>query len=286
MNLPERFSTTFQERWENFRQQLKTCRGEFSETAVHDLRVATRRLVACLEMAYALDPHPLTKKTQRALKEQIDQLDGLRDCQVMLVEISSSMKDHPEIAPLQPYLLAREQRLLRKARKQVGEIKLSKTNKRMEKILARLAKHLARPETAVELLQAVDRVHATMSKRFARIDAAQPGTIHRVRLSFKKFRYMVEILHPVLPEFPANQLKRMHGYQSMMGEVQDAESFIALLDQVHTKDPSFDPEPARRYFEQLRAQRITTYLDDKGELLVFWRPAAGQPFPWQNQSLS
>ena len=25
----------------------------------------------------------------------------------------------------------------------------------------------------------------------------------------------------------------------------------------------------------------SAYLDDKGELLVFWRPAPDQPFPWQ-----
>ena len=33
-------------RWKNYRSQYKTCRIEFSEEAVHDLRVTARRLLA------------------------------------------------------------------------------------------------------------------------------------------------------------------------------------------------------------------------------------------------
>jgi CHAD domain-containing protein len=96
------FLLTFQDRWEKFGLQLETCRGEFSEAAVHDLRVAARRLMACLGMARALDPHPRLQKTRRLLKTQIDELDDLRDCQVMLVQVTGNLGKHPELAPLHP----------------------------------------------------------------------------------------------------------------------------------------------------------------------------------------
>lgn len=37
-------------RWKKFRAEVKTCRRDFSEKAVHDLRVATRRLLAVFDL--------------------------------------------------------------------------------------------------------------------------------------------------------------------------------------------------------------------------------------------
>lgn len=275
------FLTTLHERSEKFGQELKTCREEFSEAAVHDLRVASRRLIAGLGMARALDPHPRLQKVRRLMKNQIDELDGLRDCQVMLVEVAESLEEHPELASLHEYLLTREKRLLRKARRQVADFELPTLRKLMKKIENSLSERLARPDVDGELLQVVDNVYAAALQRYEQVDAAQPATVHRLRLAFKKFRYMVEIIHPSLPDLPQDQFKRMHDYQSMMGEVQDAESFLGLLEEMAEDDANFDPEPARRHFETLRAERLSTYLDDKGELLVFWRRAPDQPFPWQ-----
>jgi CHAD domain-containing protein len=277
----ERFLATFQERWDKFNLELTNCRAEFSEAAVHDLRVATRRLVACLDLARALDPHPRLQKMRRALKDQIDELDNLRDYQVMLAELAEAAESHPELTPLHDHLFASEQRLLRKARKQIKGLKLPTLKKRFEKIRASLEERLARPEAETELLQAVDQAYETATKRYVQIDAAHPASIHRLRLAFKKFRYRVEIIHPALPDFPADLLKRMHDYQSLMGEVQDAASFLNLLEETVEETSSFDPEPARRYFEGLRAERTSAYLDDKGELLVFWRATPEGPFPWQ-----
>jgi CHAD domain-containing protein len=275
------FLLTFQDRWDKFGLQLETCCGEFSEAAVHDLRVAARRLMAGLGMAHSLDPHPRLQKTRRLLKAQIDELDDLRDCQVMLVQVTGNLGKHPELAPLHPVLLAREKRLLRKARKQIKQFEISTLMKRMEKIRTSLEAHLARPEVEAELLQAVDDAYAAAVKRYGQIDSTRSASIHRVRLAFKKFRYMVEIIHPALPEFPEDQLKRMHAYQSLMGEVQDAESFLNLLGEIYKADSSFDPKPVHRYFKGLRAERISNYLDDQGKLPAFWRPAPGQAFPWQ-----
>lgn len=284
MKLAERFLDTFQERWDRFEQQLETCRNDFSETAVHDLRVAIRRLVACIDMARALDTHPRLKKVRRVLKEQIDGLDSLRDCQVMQVEVAQALQEYPELEPLQPILLAREQKLLRKAGQQIKDFDLSRIEKRRQIIHSSLQKQLTHPRAEAELLNAVDQAFATALKRYNQIDPARPATIHRLRLAFKKLRYMAEIIHPALPGFPEKQLKRMQAYQSRMGDVQDAESFMQLLDKFKKKKTTADLEPARRYFDLIHAERIAAYQNKQGELLEFWRPAPDQPFPWQGKS--
>jgi CHAD domain-containing protein len=127
------------QRWEKYRADLKTCRAEFTETAVHDLRVATRRLLAALELIRALDPHPRIKKLCRRLKSQLDGFDTLRDVQVMLVDISKNIESLPELQLFQKYLQKREKRLLRAAEKHVCAIKLSAFNRRLVKVREALA---------------------------------------------------------------------------------------------------------------------------------------------------
>jgi CHAD domain-containing protein len=247
MEAAKLFLEILDQRWITYCAELKNCRAEFSEAAVHDLRVAARRLLASLEMTRILDPHPRLQKVRSALKSLIDEFDELRDAQVMLANIADYIQDVPELAPLQKDLLRQEKRLLRAAHKEVRNFDLQNLKKWISKIRFRLEARLAQPETQTELIQVVDQAYATASQRYAQIDAALPATIHRLRLAFKKFRYMMEIIHPFLPGFPVENLTAMHDYQSMMGEIQDAESFLHLLDLFSEKKNLVRP-PARPPF--------------------------------------
>ena len=146
------------QRWEKYHADLETCRAEFKETAVHDLRVATRRLLAALELIRAFDPHPRVKKLRRSLKNQLDGFDNLRDVQVMLFDISKNIESLPELAPFQQHLQKREKRLLRAAEKHVRTIKLTTFNKRLLKVRETLAA-IPADELPPRLLQAVDEAY-------------------------------------------------------------------------------------------------------------------------------
>lgn len=121
-------------RWKNYRSQYKTCRIEFSEEAVHDLRVTARRLLAVLDIARALAPHPQIKKVRRVLNDMIEELDELRDVQVMLVEISENLDALPELKVFQKSLKKREAKLLRSAYKHIKQNGLSEMSARIKKI--------------------------------------------------------------------------------------------------------------------------------------------------------
>jgi CHAD domain-containing protein len=275
---------SMQERWKKYRIQLKTCRTEFSEEAVHDLRVAARRLLAVLDVARALDPHPRIQKARKALKGELDSLDELRDTQVMLVEGTETIESLPELLPFNQYLHKQEKILMREARKQTRSSRPSELKVRVEKIEAMLEEYSHDEGFNALLLGVVDQAFLNASQAYGQIDAAQPVTIHRLRIAFKKFRYMVEVVHPILPEFPEAQFKRMHDYQSMMGDIQDADILLGTLaDFAETGDSPFDPEPVRRYYEQRRTDLIAAFLDGKGELNIFWRSAPEQPFPWEKK---
>ena len=58
------------ERWQTYRRELKRCQKHYSEEAVHDLRVATRRLISVLEGGYEL--HALGRSVAAHLKVLAD----------------------------------------------------------------------------------------------------------------------------------------------------------------------------------------------------------------------
>lgn len=265
-------------RWENYREQIKTCRREFSEEAVHDLRVSARRLLALVDLIRTLAPHPRLQKIRKALKGQLDDFDALRDTQVMLAEISETIETLPELKPLQQILQKRERRLLREAKKIVEDLKPAGIARRLEKTRAVIAESTSSTEFGGMVLQAVDEAYGTVLQRCRWINPAQPATIHRARIAFKRFRYMLEIVHPLLPKFPQANFKRMHGYQTAMGEIQDVEVFLFTLEDLTETDA---PETVRRYYEQRHAELIAAYTEDKGEVETFWRASPHQPFPWE-----
>ena len=272
------------ERWKNYRMQVKTCRYEFSEEAVHDLRVATRRLLAILDIARAFDPHPRLQKTRRSLKDQLDDLDDLRDVQVMLVEVSETMDNFLDLKPFEIHLQEREKHLLRLARKLVNALKLSEFKKRIEKISESLKKQTVEVNFQAQLYQAVDNVYLRTMQAFVQVDASQPSTIHRLRLAFKKFRYMTEVVQSLIPDYPESHLERMHLYQGAMGDIQDVEVFLnALSDFSESGAPSFDPKPIRYFYEKRHTEFIAAFIEDKGELITFWRVTSEQPFPWEKK---
>jgi CHAD domain-containing protein len=280
MSTQELLLTALDQRFEKYRAERKRCRAEFSEEAVHDLRVAARRLLALLDLLGEFMPDPQIKKLRRTFKDQLDSLDELRDTQVSLAEISEMLETLPELAPFQKFLQKREKRLFKAAEHELLGFKTKAAVKHLEQVRTSLAEPAAGQELTAQLLTVVDDAYLTIVRRLGRVDPAQPFTIHRVRLAFKKFRYMVEIIHPVLPDFPEAQFKYMHDYQTAMGDIRDSEVLLSTLADYSAKHKTYDPQPVRGFYEQRHAQFINAYIENMNEFVTFWRETPDQPFPW------
>ena len=266
-------------RWDTYRAQLKTCRSEFSEEAVHDFRVAARRLLSTLDLMRAVVQDPRIQKIRRVLKDQLDNLDDLRDVQVLLADISEMIHEIPALHPFQEYLQHKEKKLLRAARKEIKSLKVADLSTRIRK-LNKALKTFTQTEPDTGLFSAVDEAYAIVNQRYALVDPTQPTTIHRLRIAFKKFRYMIEAIYPILEGFPEDYLKRMHNYQSAMGDIQDMEVALQELADFEELAPAdYDPDPARTYYTERHTAALSSYIEDKGEIITFWRPAPDQPFP-------
>ncbi|HEY9527917.1 MAG TPA: CHAD domain-containing protein, partial [Anaerolineales bacterium] len=244
------------DRWKNYRLQLKRCRAEFSNEAVHDLRVASRRMLAFIRLMNSISPRPRLQKLNRYFKDQLDEFDELRDTQVILAEISETLRELPQLQEFQDHLQSGEKRLLKSLRKKLKVIDLFDVSKRIRRLRESL-KTDSSSNLVLQTFQAVDDAFLITKRRRDWVNPAQATSIHRVRIAFKTFRYTVEVTHPLLRDFPAENLKRMHDYQSLMGEIQDMEVILQALTDAPVNVSSFDPEPVRRYYEGCHAEAIS-----------------------------
>ena len=277
---PNLLLAALEERWRKYRIELKRCRAEFSNDAVHDLRVATRRMLALIQLLNSISPRPRLKKLSRVFKDQLDEFDDLRDTQVILARLSGIIRDLPQLRNFQENRQSSEKHLLKVLSKKVKRLEIPKVAKRIRKTHESI-KAETDNDTDLQLLQAVDGAFLRVRKRFSVVDVAHPATIHRVRVAFKSFRYMVEIVHPLLPDFPIENLKRMNEYQTLMGEIQDAEVFTKKLEDFTEHASLSDPEPVRRYMDQCHADVLSAYVKDMNQLVTFWRSAPDLPFSWE-----
>ena len=273
MNAQALLLDSLHRRWDKYQADLKTCRREFSEEAVHDFRVATRRLLSLFDLLRAVMPDPRIQKMRRVLKDQLDNLDDLRDVQVLLADISETIHEIPALLPFQGYLQHKEKKLLRAAHKEIKWLKIESLSKRAYK-LSQIIEVSTQPDLKASLFSAVDEAYAIVTQRYALIDPAQPSTIHRLRIAFKKFRYMIEVIYPVLQNPAPDYLKRLQGYQAAMGDIQDMEVALHELADFEEHAPtSYSPEPVHAYYKERHFIALSMYTEGKGEIITFWRPA-------------
>jgi CHAD domain-containing protein len=277
--------------WKRYRKKLKRCQKRFSTDAVHDSRVETRRLLSLVELLEPFLAAGRLKKVERSLKRYLDTFDDLRDTQVQILHVRKLLRPFPVARSFNAYLRKREERFAERTREDIKRFK----TKRLNKLIAACRQDVAEPPRPRNLaaasdllLRCVDRAFARTCQLRARINRHDTTTIHRTRVAFKKFRYMVETLAHYLGAADPKLLEAMHHYQTMMGEIQDAEVLLQTLDKYLLKNQR-DAKPARPFREELARRRlalISAYLDSAGQLLDFWpspKRSAVAPHPRRSQ---
>src|SRR5439155_18571706 len=98
-------------RWQTYDKQLRECQRNFSEESVHQLRVATRRLMTQFVLLSCAVPGVKVEKARRFLKRQLKVLGEIRDIQVQRMFIEKQMPRFPGLIPVRDFLQHRERDL-------------------------------------------------------------------------------------------------------------------------------------------------------------------------------
>jgi CHAD domain-containing protein len=269
------------ERLDLFGVQFKICRRDFSEEAVHDLRVASRRLLAALDLARVFSPRPSLQKARRELKRFLDELDELSDTQVQLVDFTDLLETFPQVMGIIKDLKKQEKKLLRAAEKELKKTRLVEISARAEKVRARLEVEIPAEGFDAALLQSVDEAFGRAKQAHSQVEAGDAESIHRLRVAFKKFRYSVEVARPLLRKVAKKLFKDMHNYQGKMGDVQDTRVMLEMLVEFAERNPKADLASVNEALEQRRAELLAAFMQNKDALFAFWRAKPEEFFPWE-----
>ena len=280
----ELLAETLRVRWRTSLKHLRSTRAHFSEKAVHDLRVATRRLLAAADIVLAIMPDQELLRRRRRLKRQVDIFDALRDTQVQILALEELVPTHPAAVPYLTMLRVRERALVKRTRTRLRTMKPAVMGRTVA-LLRRGVLDLGAAAPVRESLRAA--MIGSAGTAFARcvqllraVDPDRTQTIHGLRLAFKRFRYRMEALAPLTGTIGPAELKRMNAYQVRMGDVQDAQVLVASFNEFVLERPPIRRGPLRAVQMELLRRRtaaVGEFLRGADELHTFWRPLMPAP---------
>jgi CHAD domain-containing protein len=267
-------------RWQSYRKQLRHCQEEFSEEAVHELRVATRRLLAQFTLLSCVVPSTALEKARRVLKSHLAALGDLRDTHVQRLFLEQRAARFPELVLLRSWVKRRERCLVKSAADKVNRFKNRKLERWISAMIGDLTTNAGNARTQRRLAATVLRVtadaFAEAAERRRAIDLAEPRTIHKTRVAFKRFRYMMESLSPGLTGLSKQELRALAYYQRKMGIIQDLE----VMQECVADSLREHPQGAAllrsfcRHVRQRRIRALRSFVKTADRLFAFWPPVA------------
>jgi CHAD domain-containing protein len=271
-------SRVLEERRRTFVLQLARCKRRATEPVIHDLRVATRRLIAAMDLADSIVSDDGGRPERKALRKYLKGFNALRDVHVQLLALRKMQRSFRSLGAYRNSLRLRERQLLRETGKRCAALKTEALNCRVQDLQNALMAIGAHPALAaaarVAILGTAARAFARVAAMRQSISPDDPRTIHRLRVAFKKFRYGLEILVPLLPWVTPAVRKAMNSFQTAMGEVQDNEVFLAAVN-AWAALPRRVPGPslldAREFLARRKREAIGAFLQKADEAYGFWR---------------
>lgn len=224
-DLGEVIIRTLEVRWTVLRKALDAARKKPGARRVHDLRIALRRMASVV----ALIETVVDGRAERRLRKRVDRLlqmlGDLRDTHVQRKEIAAMCRRFPALEGLRERLEKRERAREREVECKLGKLDVGALQMFFEEVAAEALLALSSPSLLERhrqtLFEAVNRRFSRLIDRRRELDVADIATMHAMRVAFKKFRYMVEVLQPMLVGLGKAQLDSMQAFQTMMGDVSD-----------------------------------------------------------------
>jgi CHAD domain-containing protein len=230
---------------------LRRAASDLSEDeAIHDLRVACRRLEAGARVNRTLLPRKHRRAIVNAAKTIRRAFDQARDLEVIAAEIA----DLPDLTPA-----FKEQVRLAAAVPPAT----SEARSMMENSLRRLTRERDRLEEIAPLDRATYAalVAGETVVFFQELDRLLPEStdeaLHETRISAKKLRYAMEIGRSVFPRLAA-QVKRIKRLQDILGRHQDAAVGLRWAESLSGDEYNATPADRAvlmRYYTRLRREQ-------------------------------
>jgi CHAD domain-containing protein len=201
-------------------ERLISCPSD--DEAVHDLRVALRRLRTLLEVGRPVLGRYFVDEVRRSFRDVQRATGALRDEEVVLKIAHGLSVTHPDMVR---WLLARrrrEQRLRRGLVRHVTAGEIATGHRMLSALLAFRIKPSRDAPLAKFGRRAVESsLRGVQRRRDARPD--DPDALHQLRIAYKRLRYTVETFAEVLPPELGVLAQPAANFQGRLGDIHDVD---------------------------------------------------------------
>jgi len=267
---------TLLSRWKSYQERLEECQKKPTVESIHQLRVASRRLISQFVLLSQILPIRNGEKARKILKRQLESLGALRDTQVQQIFIKRQVVRFPDLAGVLNRLERSEAFLVKRASRKICAVKTKKLQKwiwGIVKVFEQQAlNRRLEGELASSALSSAGAAFAEVVQRWRMIDRRDVRTIHRTRVAFKKFRYIVECLPPELSGFGGSELRTLARYQRRMGNIQDFDVILGSVQSFMKHHEHSHLKAFCRYFGNRRTRAVREFLKTSNRLFEFWPP--------------
>jgi len=220
------------------------ARAEDPIEAVHQLRVASRRLRSFVDMFAPFADPALVGSVRTPLREVTHAMRDLRDADVQAQGLAARLlqaTSEPEriaVNHLLDRVRRKQRRCAKRAEKRLKQLDLGELAAGLRRMLDQVALRAQAPSASYQLVAEV-AYHPVVDAARARCPDAS-GTpsaeaLHGFRLALKQLRYASELIEPALGGSFEAIHERAKMLQDLLGEHQDSVEFEKLVSKRHKK---------------------------------------------------
>jgi CHAD domain-containing protein len=213
----------------------KLERGAFEadEDAVHDMRVAIRRVRALLRIARPFFPRKVLAALGDRARETAQALGAVRDVDVLLLHAAAYLGATPDAAAGLEGWMAQLQSRRTAAHEQLRTHLAGKRFRRLGAALRSFLAHEAAP--GPDDLRLRDVLGAELWDQYGQVrryearDRSAPEVLHPLRIEIKRWRYLMEFFQGVLGKRAEPAIQLAVRAQDHLGRLHDAWVAVGLL---------------------------------------------------------
>ncbi len=253
---------------EALNQQLSLLVVGDDEEAVHQSRVASRRLRSCLDVfGPALGA---TEEWHREARRVTKALGEARDLDVQIGTLRSYMESRDAtLTALLEDMQARRVAMNKRVGKAASRFLESRAARRMG-ACAELGEARPRVQARTHLLR---RLNALLELQSCLEDVSKVEQHHAMRIDAKRLRYTMELFRPLYGEEFAELLQTVKSLQEALGEVHDRDVWIASLANV---------KEGGGFLAQMQAERRTWFTTAQ----TLWADATTSSLPQRLRAMT
>jgi CHAD domain-containing protein len=231
----ERSRGVFFAYWEELLRLRRAAKKTADPDDIHNLRVASRRFRAVLELFYPFAPKGQKTELKKIIRTLTRILGGLRNIDEAQMFFRSRLPaETPCLSSLQQMLLKCRSNELKRIKKVLGAFDQHRLDRIVREIVAGLNEETITARSSVSLLagfsEASIRHFMPIQQLLGGSTAPEQRTSrHTLRIAIKKWRYFLEIITPILGRDYTPQLEQLKEYQSLLGQMNDIDEFEILL---------------------------------------------------------